>query len=43
MLDALRAYLEAVESAFGSYIDYAMLIKLYGGDRETEARYSPAA
>lgn len=40
--DGLRAYLEAVESAFGSDIDYAMLIKLYGGDRETEARYSPA-
>jgi hypothetical protein len=35
--------LEAVESALGSEIDYAMLVKLYGADRgESEARYSPA-
>jgi len=40
--DGHRAYLEAVESAFGVDVDYAMLIKLYGNDRETEARYSPA-
>lgn len=40
--DGHRAYLEAVESAFGVDIDYAMLVKLYGNDRETEARYSPA-
>jgi IS1 family transposase len=40
--DGHRAYLEAVEGAFGANIDYAMLVKLYGGDRETEARYSPA-
>jgi hypothetical protein len=36
-------YPEAVESAFGANIDYAMLIKVYGADRdESEARYSPA-
>ncbi len=40
--DGHRAYLQAVEDAFGANIDYAMLVKLYGGDRETEARYSPA-
>ncbi len=40
--DGHRAYLEAVEGAFGNGIDYAMLIKLYGNDRVTEARYSPA-
>jgi IS1 family transposase len=40
--DGHRTYLEAVEGAFGANIDYAMLVKLYGGDRETEARYSPA-
>jgi hypothetical protein len=35
--------LDAVEDAFGSEIDYAMLVKLYGADREeSEARYSPA-
>jgi IS1 family transposase len=41
--DGHRAYLDAVENAFGSEIDYAMLVKLYGADREeTEARYSPS-
>jgi IS1 family transposase len=40
--DGHRVYLEAIESAFGSEIDYAMLVKLYGNDRETEIRYSPA-
>jgi len=40
--DGHRVYLQAVESAFGSDIDYAMLVKLYGNDRESEARYSPA-
>src|SRR6266513_3651699 len=40
--DGHRAYLEAVESAFGSEVDYAMLVKLYGNDRESEVRYSPA-
>jgi IS1 family transposase len=41
--DGHRAYLEAVETAFGGAIDYAMLIKIYGADRPGEARYSPAA
>jgi IS1 family transposase len=40
--DGHTAYLEAVEEAFGNNIDYAMLVKLYGKDREAEARYSPA-
>jgi IS1 family transposase len=40
--DGHRAYLSAVEDAFGSEIDYAMLVKIYGSDRESEARYSPA-
>ena len=41
--DGHRVYVDAVESAFGSAIDYAMLVKIYGADRrETEARYSPA-
>ena len=39
--DGHRPYLEAVESAFGVNIDYAMLIKIYGSD-QTEKRYSPA-
>ncbi len=37
-----KAYLEAVEGAFGSDIDYAMLVKLYGESPEAEKRYSPA-
>ena len=30
--DGHKAYLEAVEGAFGGDIDYAMLVKLYGSD-----------
>ena len=40
--DGHRVYLNAVESAFGSEVDYAMLVKLYGNDAEPETRYSPA-
>ena len=41
--DAHRAYLVAVEEAFGSEIDYAMLVKLYGASPESAVgRYSPA-
>jgi hypothetical protein len=40
--DGHKAYLEAVESAFGADIDYAMLVKLYGESPEAEKRYSPA-
>jgi hypothetical protein len=40
--DGHKAYLNAVDGAFRSEIDYAMLIKLYGGTQENETRYSPA-
>ena len=40
--DGHRAYLDAVENVFGSEIDYAQLVKLYGADPEGERRYSPA-
>ncbi len=41
--DGHKAYLEAVEGAFGADIDYAMLIKLYGNAPESfKGRYSPA-
>lgn len=41
--DGHKAYLEAVEGVFGSEIDYAMLVKIYGNDQEPrEVRYSPA-
>ena len=38
-----RAYLEAVEGAFGGDVDYAQLVKLYGSTPESaKGRYSPA-
>ncbi|MBI2037031.1 MAG: DDE-type integrase/transposase/recombinase [Candidatus Liptonbacteria bacterium] len=40
--DGHKAYLQAVEGAFGADIDYAMLIKLYGAPDATEKRYSPS-
>jgi IS1 family transposase len=45
--DGHRAYLDAVEDAFGGDVDYAMLVKLYGSSVEgkrgsAERRYSPA-
>ena len=39
--DGHRAYLEAVEEAFGGDVDYAQLVKIYGAVREGPARYSP--
>lgn len=42
--DGLKAYLSAVEDSFGTNIDYAMLVKLYGQPtgKSTERKYSPA-
>src|SRR6266567_56477 len=41
--DGHKAYLEAVEGAFGSDIDYAMLVKIYGAAPDAfKGRYSPA-
>jgi len=41
--DGHKAYLNAVEEAFGDDIDYAQLIKLYGNAPEAfKGRYSPA-
>jgi IS1 family transposase len=40
--DGHKAYLEAVEEAFGADVDYAMLVKLYGESAEGQKRYSPA-
>ncbi|MDQ2944982.1 MAG: IS1 family transposase [Acidobacteriota bacterium] len=41
--DGHRAYLSAVEDAFGAEIDYAMLQKIYGSENQSpETRYSPA-
>ena len=40
--DGHKAYLEAVENAFGADIDCAMLQKIYGAPMRNETRYSPA-
>lgn len=43
--DGHRAYLEAVEEAFGGDVDYSMLIKIYGepsGSKGHERKYSPS-
>jgi IS1 family transposase len=43
--DGHRAYLQAVEEAFGADIDYGMLVKLYGAETSGqghECKYSPS-
>ena len=40
--DGHRAYLEAVEGAFGADVDYAQIIKMYGPTIDKGGRYSPA-
>ncbi len=40
--DGHKAYLDAVEDAFGADIDYAQLVKIYGAASEGQRRYSPA-
>jgi len=41
--DGFKLYLTAVEEAFGSEIDYGMIVKAYGHSTEDSAiRYSPA-
>jgi hypothetical protein len=41
--DDHRAYLEAVEGAFGGDVDYAQLVKIYGESPDSfKGRYSPA-
>ena len=39
--DGHRAYLEAVETAFGNATDYAQLVKIYGTPEGAIGRYSP--
>ena len=42
--DGLRSYLDAVEDAFAWEIDYAMLVKVYGGDSKKShaKKYKPS-
>jgi IS1 family transposase len=39
--DGHSPYLQAVEEAFGSAVDYAMLIKFYGNDPNADRRFGP--
>ena len=41
--DGHKAYLQAVEDAFGGAVDCAMLVKIYGETPDSaKGRYSPA-
>ena len=40
--DGFKVYFEAVESAFGQDVDFAVLQKVYGADPDAERRYSPS-
>ena len=40
--DGHKAYLQAVEEAFGADVDYAQLVKMYGPTITAPGRYSPA-
>jgi len=39
--DALRAYVEAIETAFGGDVDYGQLVKIYEAEPIGPGRYSP--
>jgi len=39
--DGLHAYLDATDAAFGTDIDYARLIKVYGSDPNADKQYAP--
>lgn len=41
--DAFRPYVDAVERAFGSEIDYAQIMKSYAPENAGRGRYSPPA
>jgi IS1 family transposase len=40
--DGHKAYLQAMDAAFGEDVAYAMLVKMYGNTSEGQKRYSPA-
>jgi len=39
--DSWKSYRDAVESAWGSDVDYAQIVKVYGRDEREQHRYSP--
>ena len=36
--DGFRPYVNAVDDTFGANVDYAMLVKVYGGDESNRER-----
>jgi IS1 family transposase len=40
--DGNRVYVDAIDNYFGTEIDYAQLVKVYGQGEEQDTRYSPA-
>ena len=40
--DGLRAYVGAIENAFGADVDYAQIVKVYGSEEIDNRRYSPS-
>jgi len=40
--DGFRPYVDAVDSTFGTNVDFAMLVKTYSGDEANRERYSPS-
>jgi hypothetical protein len=39
--DGHKAYVDAIETAFGADVDYAQFVKIYGQPPEGQRRYSP--
>ena len=40
--DGMQSYAEAVELAFGTGVDYAQIVKTFGGENHGEGKYSPS-
>jgi len=40
--DDFRPYVNAVEDAFGTEVDYAMLVKVYSDSGQADTRHGPA-
>jgi len=40
--DGFKSYVDAVDSTFGTQVDYAMLVKVYKGGEENRERHSPS-
>jgi IS1 family transposase len=41
-MDGFKPYVDAVEWAFGTNVDYAQIVKMYASDEDGRERYSPS-